>query len=272
MRIVLEILVAFGLYIWSNNTQDDNFKPELQGMAIGFLIAAVIEIIIWIIKERKLLKLYWTCINPFKAKEIRLTIAYLFRIEVNGKYLLIKSNRLSNTYQPVGGVYKYFHPEATLELNKMGIKTDNHIPNDEDSEFDLRLKMDNKVNLTTFLKWFFENKQREIDPWREFYEELIETNILAKQHFAYIHYELVGQHYEPIHFDRHFRINTFKYVDIFVPKFINNNQENLIRALANTNNPNYLWVTESEIKNNRSNSGHLIAPHSYKIFHNTKLL
>jgi hypothetical protein len=271
MRIVFELITAIALFIWSLNIKDEGFKPELEGMALASCIAAAVELMVWVIKERKLLKLYWSSINPFIRSEIRLTIAYLFRIEVNGKYLLVKSNRLNNTFQPVGGVYKYFHPEATLELNQMGIVTDNHIPNDEVNEYDLRLKQDNKWNLRKFLTWFFENKQRETDPWREFYEELIVPNILEKEHFPYIHNELVGQHYDSIHFDERFRINTFKYADIFVPKYINSTQETLMRNLVNVSSENYIWVTEGEIRNNRSNDGHSIAPHSYKIFHNTKL-
>lgn len=271
MRIILELLASIGLLIWSRQTPDVNFKPELEGMALAAAIAAAIELTIWIINERKFLRLYWSSINPFSRKEIRLTIAYLFRIEVNGKYLLVKSNRLNNTYQPVGGVYKYFHPEATQELNKLGIFPDNNIPNDEDSEYDLRLKQKQKWKLKKFLNWFFENKQRETDPWREFYEELIVPNILDKNQFPYIHHELVGQHYDPIHYDERFSINTFKYADIFVPKFVNHTQESLVRNLITTTSDKYIWVTEAEIRNNRSGDGKAIAPHSYKIFHNTKL-
>ena len=47
----------------------------------------------------------------YRKKEIRLSFSYLFKIQIDGKYLLIKGNRLKNQYQPVGGVYKYY-PEA----------------------------------------------------------------------------------------------------------------------------------------------------------------
>nr|WP_241158244.1 hypothetical protein [Adlercreutzia sp. ZJ138] len=35
-----------------------------------------------------------------------MSAAYLFRIKVGGKYLLIRGNRIKDQYQPVGGVYK----------------------------------------------------------------------------------------------------------------------------------------------------------------------
>ncbi len=271
MRVVFGIIATIALAIWSYCTLDANLKPELQGMVIAFCIAITIDVMMWFIKEARLLRLYLSCINPFARKEIRLTIAYLFKIEVNGRYLLVKSNRLNNTYQPVGGVYKYFHPEATLELNKLCIVTDNNIPNDEDSEFDLRLKQNNKLKLPLFIKWFLKGIQRETDPWREFYEELIVPGILPANYFPYLHYELVGQHYDPIHYDTRFRTDTFKYADIYIPKYVNHHQETLVRNLVNVPSTDYIWATEEEIKNNKSNNGHAIATHSYKIFHTKKL-
>lgn len=37
-----------------------------------------------------------------------MSCAYLFKIKQDGKYLLIKGNRIEQ-YQPVGGVYKYYN-------------------------------------------------------------------------------------------------------------------------------------------------------------------
>lgn len=42
----------------------------------------------------------------FKNEEIRVSAAYLFRIKIENKYLLVKGNKISQ-YQPIGGVYKY---------------------------------------------------------------------------------------------------------------------------------------------------------------------
>ena len=54
----------------------------------------------------------------YRKKEIRLSFSYLFKIQIDGKYLLIKGNRLKNQYQPVGGVYKYY-PEAILQEKQL---------------------------------------------------------------------------------------------------------------------------------------------------------
>ncbi len=271
VRIILELLTAIIFFIWGVFTEDTNLQPELKGMAIGTISVFLIECIILLNSNWGFLKLYWDSYKPWGQKEIRLTIAYLFRIENNGKYLLIKSNRIANTYQPVGGVYKYFHPETTTKFNEIGIITDNSIENDEDSENDLRVKLKNKCNLPKFLDWFMQKTQREIDPWREFYEELVATVILPPEDFKYIHYELVGQHYDRIHFDERFRVDTFKYVDVFVAKCINEKQINAIKNLRDTLSDKYVWATEAEIKNRRTEDGKAITQHSYKIFQNKKL-
>lgn len=271
IRPFFEAFFAIVFLVWGRWYADTNLQSELYGMTIGLCAALIIEFATWLYHERNFLKLYWRCYIYYHKPELRLSIAYIYSIEVQGKYLLVKSNRISNTYQPVGGVYKYFHPEASLELKNMNAIPDNAITNDDVSENDLRLKLRNRKNIRKFLKWFFSESCREWDAWREFYEELVDTGILPEQEFKYIHYELVGQHFEPIHYDEHFKIDTFKYTDVLTPKFINERQKNELRMLLNQNNSEFIWVTEEEIMRKVSDDGKRIADHSYKIFHNKKL-
>ena len=271
LKKLLEIVLVIALFIWASFTKDTNLQAELYGMVIGGSAILIIDGIVFIYNERAFLNLYWDCFKPFVRPELRLTIAYLYRIEMNGKYLLVKSKRLHNTYQPVGGVYKYYNPEAKLELDKIGAITCNKVGNDDVSEFDLRLNLTNRNKIIRFLKWFFKAEKREIDPWREFYEELVSTEILPAKAFTYIHYELVGQHFEQIHWDEFFEINTFKYADIYVPKFINARQIEEVKKLLSHSSDEYIWATRKEIMQGKSTRNELIAEHSYKIFHNKKL-
>ncbi len=265
---LLEILLLVCIFIWANWFAGVNLQTELYGIVVGGVMVLLIELVDYLIKEQAFLKLYWDCNKPWTEKEIRLTIAYLYRIEMNGKYLLVKSNRIANTYQPVGGVYKYYNPEAKQELDCMGAITDNKIDNDDVSECDLRLNLLNRNKIGTFLKWFFKGEKRESDPWREFYEELVATGILPAKEFGYIHYELVGQHFEPIHRDKFFNVDTFKYADIFIPKFVTPRQIEEIKKLLSINSTEYIWVTQQEIKQGKSNGNHMIAEQTKKIFHN----
>jgi hypothetical protein len=268
---LFEILLLAAIFIWANWFAGVNLQTELYGIVVGGVMVLMIELVDYLIKEWPFLTLYWDCNKPWTEKEIRLTIAYLYRIEMNGKYLLVKSNRIANTYQPVGGVYKYYKPEAKKELDCMGAITDNKIDNDDVSECDLRLNLLNRNKIGTFLKWFFKKEKRETDPWREFYEELVAPGILPATEFGYIHYELVGQHFEPIHRDKFFNVDTFKYADIFIPKFVTPRQIEEVRKLTTINSTEYIWVTQQEIIQGKSNSNQLIAEQTKKIFH-TKFL
>lgn len=271
-KYILQIVIGIGTFAWGKWFASDNLQPELYGITIGIGIVLIIALITFIINERALIGVYLNCFLFKRNEELRLSIAYLFKIEVQGKYLLVRNSRFnSTTYQPVGGVYKYYHPEATKTLCDMSIIPDNDIGNDDISEYDLRLRMRERKNIRSFIQWFFSKCDRELDPWREFYEELVATKILPSKDFKYIHYDLVGQHFEPIHRDEHFKVDTFKYVDIYTPKFINQKQRDKLKQLLSDSNPDFIWVTEAEINCKRSNDGKRISDHAYKIFHTKKL-
>ena len=270
-KTVLQI--SFGIFVlsWAIWFSDGNLQTELLGLVVGIAGAIGIEFLDYMYEQRHFLRLYWDCYKPWGRPELRLTLAYLYKIEVNGKYLLIKSNRIENTYQPVGGVYKYFYPEAKSDLDSIGAVTDNKINNDDTSEFDLRLTLLSRKKIGKFLNWFFTTQERERDPWREFYEELVEPGVLPSEEFRYIHYELIGQHFEPIHFDKFFQVDTFKYVDIYRPKLINSKQIDEFKKLLSRSSSEYIWVTVDEIQRGKSSAGHLIAEHTYKIFKTNKV-
>lgn len=271
IKHILQLIFLGGILLWRYLTPDANLQVELVGILVAGLGVIAIDLINWLINNRSILGLLFDSYKPFVTPEIRLTIAYLFRIEINGSYLLVKSNRIPNTFQPVGGVYKYFAHKGQEELTELGALTDNHIPNDNISEYDLRLNLQNRRHLYKFLKWFFKGENREIDPWREFYEELIRTQILSPQVFPYIHYKLVGQVFEPIHKDKFFNVDTFKYADIYIPKFWNHQQEAAIRNLSNVASSDFIWATKQEITQGKTSKGQFIADHSAKIFCNQKL-
>ena len=120
------------------------------------------------------------------------------------------------------------------------------------------------------MKWFSKKTLREVDPWREFYEELVATGYLDPKKFKYLHYELVGQHIQSIYYDKRDKIDTFKYADIYIPKYINYEQENEIKNLKFKTCDEYIWVTKDEIDNLKTKDGKIIAEHTHKIFHTQK--
>ena len=72
----------------------------------GILVSFVIRLVEIILENHSNLLLWLKCNSVFRDKDIRISISYLFRIKVKGKYLLVRGDRIKNQFQPVGGVYK----------------------------------------------------------------------------------------------------------------------------------------------------------------------
>jgi hypothetical protein len=157
-------------------------------VSLGLVIGGVVELLAYLYENRKqwhILKTLW--VNP--NRPIRITAAYLFRIEMNGRYLLIRRHKPDMVgYQPVGGAYKYLKEENQELFNELGITPCNKVPRDSDTENDLRIILGKRKKLLKYLKWFSGRKNREIDPTREFYEELVEPNFLPEAPFRHFKY------------------------------------------------------------------------------------
>lgn len=233
-------------------------------IALGFVVGGLIEFIVFIIENRN----KWDILKTLLIKRnqpVRVTIAYLFRIEVNGKYLLIKRHKKDNPgYQPVGGAYKYLKEENRELFDKLGIEPCNHVPRDEDTENDLRIIIRKRKNLTAFLKWFESRKNRELDPYREFCEELITPGFLSKENFKHIKYVFVGKHIEGVLKSPVYPQDELRYADIYELRTENDAQKNEITGLKNKGEE-VIFVTPDEIKKNATKNGSVILPHSFKI-------
>ena len=104
---------------------------------------------------------------------IRISFAYLFRIKINDKYMLIYNPR-TKKYQPVGGVYKILGNELTYLKNNFKVADDNKLPMNDDISNDYRLLIPNKY-LRKFVRRFNSRKaerERISNVSREFIEEL----------------------------------------------------------------------------------------------------
>jgi hypothetical protein len=90
----------------------------------------------------------------------------------------------------VGGNYK-FDDSAKDILQNFGFLDDSRISTNETNKKDLRGYIKRKF-VYDFINWFFTQKNRETSNWREFYEELIETNIFPKNIFPFINTKYIG--------------------------------------------------------------------------------
>lgn len=185
-------------------------------------------------------KLWWQQIK-YRNEDVRLSFSYLYRIQVNGNYLLIKGNRLKNQFQPVGGVYKYYR-EAKPFLEGINFRPDTRMKNHDETD-DLRINIKGK-HLLVFIKWFHLMKDREYDPYREFNEELIVTGLLPENEFKNLTYRKVFVHNEGVTFSKFNNCNEFIYSDIFDLTLTEEQRDAILNAVKE--HPDYLCLASAE--------------------------
>ena len=179
---------------------------------------------------------------------MRFSISYVFRINVDGKYLLVK-NRNADYYQPVGGAYKSL-PSISPIIRKYSIKPDNRFETTHGiAKNDLMFRVKGKYVLD-IIKWFNSKENRETSQWREFCEELLSTNIIAdKTAFRYIDYEYANTLITPMQKAKKLGCQEILIYEIFdlIP-----NDEQLIelkRLLEIGDNEQVKFADETLIKN-----------------------
>ena len=257
------IIVLFEINSWPVGS-------SISGLVLGFSLPSLWKSIQdltdtteWKTSQRKLKR------GDFIKDDtiIRISFAYLYRIKIGDKYLLVKNERGTGKDQPVGGVYKLFGNEKIELKNRYKVKDDNKISIDESSRNDYRLRIENRY-LRKFVKRFDCKADRErIDNLsREFREELIDKNIVNWNHISY---RYCGRHITELHWGKHFQCYELLLADI-VELLPTPDQEQDLRNLQNQHSENYRFVTAEEISSLgvNTNSGDLretIADHSAKI-------
>lgn len=145
-------------------------------------------------EKRNQLMLYLkTKFWKYRNVDIRFSISGLYKIKIpdTNKYLLVLNRRIENQLQPVGGAYKRYGDDSLF--NKWGYKPDNSkngLDVDERSSSDLRFMVKGK-HCVDVLDWFDTGNERELDPKREFNEELLDTGILDSDIFQNFHHKRI---------------------------------------------------------------------------------
>ena len=208
------------------------------------IISLITLILGWLLDNYKQLWFLFQTKILYCSKDIRLSIAYLYRIKVENEYLLVKS-RTRGYYQPVGGCYNSLPSSKTI-FEELGVKPDRKFETEKGiAKNDLRVHIKGK-NVAKFLKWFNSKKDREISPWREFCEELISEKILPNWEFRYIDYEFKKKIQSPIiSLDSGGKgIFIFEIFDLL----INDEQLPVLKELKDTKSDKYIWVSDSIIQ------------------------
>ena len=180
----------------------------------------------------------YTYKSEYKNKRIRLSFAYLIRIRVNNKYLLVKSGHNRQLYGPVGGVYHIEHTEYVY--NKLGFARDK-TPGDST---DIRGTILGK-NINKFIKWFGRKENRETTPNREFEEEIINSGIAPKELFPELDFKFIGTHYRGIEYDSFYEIDELCRFDIY-ELILNEKQVQYFEKAKK--NKDFILITSDDIK------------------------
>ena len=183
-----------------------------------------------------------------KNTEVRISFAYLFRIKVNGKYFLVKNERGTGKYQPVGGVYKVHSGEANYLRQNFFAEDDNKIPVDESSKGDYRLRFKNRY-LRRFVRRFDETSDREMitNLTREFKEEIFNTRILTQETFGTLTYTYCGRHMTDFRYGEHFQCYELLLADIVQVELTEAQEEHFITLMGEPSDK-YIFASDEEIK------------------------
>jgi hypothetical protein len=187
--ITLIILTSCFCICWLTMYHEKNIWAVIfVGLLVNIVSGPLYFGIIEGLYNLKQFELFWKSYVVYRNKDVRFSISYVYRINIKGKYLLVK-NRKKDYYQPVGGAYKTL-PSIEPIFKKYGVRPDNLFETSYGiAKNDLRFRVKGK-NVMNIIRWFHSRENRETCQWREFCEELLTENIITNKHvFRYIDYE-----------------------------------------------------------------------------------
>ena len=277
VRIIFWGLLSYGILIGIFYTEKKDYTS--WNTVLSMVIAYTVEFGVIACNDlldnstwKEQLRLYMRKQIIKKDTPIRISFAYLFRIKIDGKYLLVLNGRGTGKYQPVGGAYKTTEKEKIFLKEKFFLAEDEKIPVDISSKNDYRMFVPAN-RLKAFVRRFDKTKDREFvdNLKREFCEELIDTGILD---FEKISYRYCGRHFTPIEFSRHFQCYELLLADV-VELIPTKEQEEKLRKLMTNTDKKYCFASADEIKHCGIVQGtdklkEIIGDHSLKILEETE--
>lgn len=231
-------------YLYLEGAND--FHKEILVTAAFAVVIGCFTGIIEIVKAHG--KYFWIALRCFLLipnKKVYVSLSYLLRIKIPGdeKYFLVKGGKI-NQYQPVGGVYKLVGNKDLYKDWKASPKADGKNP--KDLRFFVSAKFVPKI-----ISWFYSRKDRETGVWREFSEELVETQILSATNFKSIRAEYLGTEENILCKQTRFKDEEYHTLiyDIFQIELNTKQLKEFKKLLKSSSfNEKYAFVSEDDIK------------------------
>lgn len=262
ITLIILIPAVLLLHPYTQKSAMVNLLSTLAVGGIGTVIGAAItagynlKSKLWVILKARL---------RYPNTYIRVSAAYIFKINVDGKYLLVKGRNIDQ-FQPVGGVYKRLSQSDKLFI-ELEILDDKEIPISETTKSDLRIRIKGK-HLYKFIHWFESGEDREISHWREFCEELIQPGHLTATNFPHINYRYLHQNPFYIHYSSYYQCPEILIHQVY--ELIPTEKQLLeLKDLTADSHTEYQWVDEETITRLGRKDGYkpfAIAEHSNTLF------
>lgn len=223
-------------------------KPDVvAGILGGGIFTVILAYVAYLFKTKQYIDFYLKSkLLALRKKNIRFSISYLFKIEIEGKYLLIRGNKIPDQFQPVGGVFKYYSNAQNI-FEKYGVVIDDNIPIDASSNKDLRVKVKAK-NAYKFLEWFNSRKNREVCIKRELEEELIMTQLVPKKVSEEFKAEYIKTHFNGIKYSEHFQCDEVLIAEIYNLRLDNNLEKDVKKYLESKKDKRVVLASREEIE------------------------
>lgn len=256
MRYIL-IMILMLVFMWMANCSSLSMgnREIIISIACSILAPILAFFIDAVLSNLNTLSLWWASVFKYRNKEVRVSMAYLYRIQINGKFLLVKNSKY-DLYQPVGGVYKVLSNDLGSLIEQFRWRKDNKYPDTDEKRCDLRGIIPS-TKLIAFLRWYKLQKQRETSPWREFYEELIRKNVLRIEDFPFFEYRYLRTITTPIQrkINGNLEYYSFDIIDFIATPA----QEKILIDTQRVESDYFKWVDELTISNDgRMRNGKVI--------------
>lgn len=247
-HLIIGLLLIIYLLIIGDDFKDNNFFQNTIAIACSIIAPIIVFFVDSLLSNVKRIKLWYFSKLRYRNKKIRVSMAYIYRIHINDKYLLVKNTKW-DFYQPVGGVYKILSEDIGFLKDNFDWGLDPYMKTNGEKKNDLRGTVP-MPKLVAFLDWFKTQKNREISHWREFCEELIKPGILSIKDFPHFEYRFVGTLLTPIKKSEKWKdcLEILSY-DVFdlIPTI---EQEAILLKTQSEENPEIKWIDEWIILNN----------------------
>ena len=105
-------------------------------------------------------------------------------------------------------------------------------------------------HISAFVKWFSSGENRELTPWREFYEELVDENLLPRDPFPWVKFRLIRTRFGKLGRSEHFNNAPELLVSQIFEPYFTSEQEQRIRELrlAESADARIKFVSEHQIE------------------------